>query len=430
MNQRDASHDAEQAVLAALLADSDALGEIADLLRPELFSVSAHAEVAREILALASEKLPADPVLVSQRLAARKAVVPGELPLSLMRAIGTAGNLRHYAEVLDGLWAKREARKVMAEALRSDVDLPAEEFVGSVAQKLSAIETRRGRGAQSLARLMFERLDRREEIQKNPDVLTATTWRTGYGALDALVGGFRAGHLFTIAARPGVGKSAFVTSVTDYVAGKGAPVGIIQLEDYADAVADRALMRTARIPSTLMRDGARWSADMWQKAQFAVNMYANLPVYVDDTHGRTIHDIVGAMRRMHREFGIRVFVLDNLAEVVVDRAERGEERLDRALGRMAKQYRDAAAALGAAPVLVVHLNRDVEKRGDGRPRMSDLKNSGEIEDASHVVAMLSRPPESDVLTVDVVKNRNGPPGLVSLRFDRDTMSVRDEREAA
>lgn len=255
---------------------------------------------------------------------------------------------------------------------------------------------------------MFQRLERLEDYQKHPEKLQV--WRTGYAALDAMVGGFRPGHLFTLAARPGVGKSAFVVGIVENLALRGIPVGILQLEDYADSIADRSLMRLARIPSQLMRDGARWDQNLWGRASATLETVSDWPIFVDDQHGRTIHEITGAMRRMAREHGVKVFVLDNLAEVVIDRQDRSDERLDRALGRIAKQYRDTAAALGAAPLLVVHLNRDVDKRGDGRPRMSDLKNSGELEDASHVVAMLSRPPESDVLTVDLAKNRNGPPG--------------------
>ena len=155
----------------------------------------------------------------------------------------------------------------------------------------------------------------------------------------------------------------------------------------------------------------------------AVQAVADWPVYVDDQHGRTIHDLTAAMRRMHREHGVRVFFLDNVAEVVVDLRDR--ERKDEALGRIARQYRDAAKALGAAPVLVVHLNRDVEKRGDGRPRLSDLKNSGDIEDASHVVSLLWRPENSDKLLVDVAKNRAGPPGEIELLYVRELMEVRE-----
>jgi replicative DNA helicase len=421
---RDTSLEAEQAVLGAIMADPAALAEVGDLFRPELFT-GPHAEIAAEIRTLAMDGKPADPVLLAQRLKGR--VQPSTL-FELQRAVGTTSGIRHYAEVLESLWARREARRIMAEALRSDRDESGEEFVGRIAEGLSAIETRRGKPARRLAEILMKRLERIEACQQDPS-LVPDVWPTGFASLDALVGGFRPGHLFTFAARPGVGKTSILSAISDHLGSRGVPVGIFQLEDYADSVADRSLMRRARIPSTLMRDGARWDKGIWSRASAVVESRCDWPVFIDDTHGRTIHDIAGAMRRMHREHGIKVFMLDNLAEVVIDRQERSEERLDRALGRIAKQFRDTANALGAAPVLVVHLNRKIEERNGGQPRLSDLKNSGEIEDASHVVAMLSRVPESPEITIDIAKNRNGPGGEVVLRWDGQFMSV-CEREAA
>jgi replicative DNA helicase len=424
---RDVMLEAEQAVLGALMCDEQAWDDVVDLWRVEWFAAApAHAEIATEIQVLAREQTAIDPVLVSNRLAARKAAVAPELVFGLARAIGTAANVRHYAEALESLWAKREAKRIAADMLRSDLDCSGEEFVGRFAERLSAIETKRSRPPRRLAEVMFSRLERREAIQKNPGLLQA--WATGFPVLDALVGGFMPGQLFTIAARPGVGKTAFMTSVLKTLAAKKVPTGVFMLEDYADAVADRTLMREGGISSTLMRDSTRWGNESWRRAQSAVEAAADWPVYVDDQHGRTIHDIAGAMRRMAREHGVKVFFLDNLAEVVVDRDERGEERLDRALGRIAKTYRDAAHAVGAAPVLIAHLNRDVEKRA-GKPRMSDLKNSGEIEDASHVVAMLTREKDSDTLIVNLEKNRQGPPGEVELFYDRALMEVRTRNAA-
>jgi replicative DNA helicase len=423
----DVSLEAEQAVLGAILSDPDSLSDVGDLFRPELFT-GHHREIAAELQALAAEQLPSDPVLVAQRLEARKAGVPASVVFDLYRGFGTAGNLRHYAGVLESLWAKREAKRVMVEALRSDRDESGEEFVGRVAEALSAIETRRGQPMQRLAQAIFQRLERAQKYQDHPE-LAPEVWPTGFASLDMLVGGFKPGNLFTFAARPGVGKTAILSAIADHLGMRQVPVAIFQLEDYAESVADRVLMRRARIPSTLMRDGMKWNREMWARASELVESRCDWPIYIDDTHGRNIHELAGAMRRAHRDHGIRVFMLDNLAEVVIDRQDRSEERLDRALGRIAKTFRDTANALGAAPVLVVHLNRDIEKRAGATPRMSDLKNSGEIEDASHVVAVLSRQPDSEELTIDVVKNRQGPPGPVTLFWDGQFMAVR-EREAA
>lgn len=426
---RDVSIESEQAVLGAILADPDALADVADLFRPALFEgAPAHVEIATEIQALARAQQPIDVVTVSQRLQARKAGVPSETVLALARTIGTASNVRHYALTLESLWARREAKRVAKEMLTRELDVAGEEFVGEFAKRLSAIETKSARPARRLSEIMLARLDRREAIQKNPTLLQA--WATGFETLDAMTGGLKPGEVFTIAARPSVGKTALVTSMLKTMARNQVPVGVFQLEDYGDAVADRTLIREGRLSSTMMRDTVRWGTNEWTRATDATARVHDWPIFIDDRHGQTIHDITAGMRRMVREHGCKVFVLDNLAEVVVDRADRSDERHDIAMGRIVKSYRDAARALGAAPVLIVHLNRESAKRNDGRPRLSDIKNSGEIEDASHVVALCARETDSTDLMVYLDKNRNGPQGELTLYYDKEFMTVRNSQQEA
>lgn len=420
---------AEEAVLGTLLIAPEAFDSVADLLRPELFVKPGHREVAVELAALLSAGKPADPVLINRRLADRKADVAPGVVFGLARSVGIVGNVRAYVEALVDLWTKREARRIASDLLRSEADVRGAELVSDFARRLSAVETRSGRPARRLGEVMLERLERREEFQRHPEKLSREVWRTGFHAVDGMIGGLRPGHMVTIAARPGVGKTSFVSAMTDHLASAGVPVGIFQLEDYADSFADRAIMRRMGISSPMMRDGSNWEKWHWDKAAVAVHEKFEWPIFIDDAHQRTIGDIAGAMRRMVRENGVRVFVLDNLSEVVVDAQDRRDERLDRALGRIAKTYRDAAHAVGACPVLVVHLNRDLEKAAGRPPRMSDIKNSGELEDASHVVALLSREKDSDLMTVDIAKNRNGPTGAVELAWEKTSMTVQNRSVA-
>ena len=174
----------------------------------------------------------------------------------------------------------------------------------------------------------------------------------------------------------------------------------------------------------MLRDGSKWQTHHWDRLTSTVLAARDIPVRVDDAHGRTIHDIAGAMRRDASRHGTRVFILDNLAEVVLAGARGIESRLDRELGVVARTFRDTAHSVGAAAVLCVHLNREVERREGQEPRLSDLKNSGDIEDASHVVLMLHRPPGDETsLLVNIEKNRNGPRGRVRLGWNGSTMAV-------
>jgi replicative DNA helicase len=178
----------------------------------------------------------------------------------------------------------------------------------------------------------------------------------------------------------------------------------------------------------LLRDGRQWRTEHWDRIGLNVWPTIDWPIYVDDLHGRTISDITASMRRMAKEHGVRAFIYDNLSETVLEANSRGDQRLDRELGMVARAYRDAAHALDAVPVLLVHLNREIEKRPDPTPRLADLKNSGDIEDASHLIAFLSRnDKESDRIRVDVAKHRNGATGHIFLQWTQQFMAVEDVR---
>ena len=416
MNQPYTDERMERALLSTIFIDNGALKDVSDLFRPDLFSNPDHRLIATTMLGLAQAGKRIDRHMVATRVA-------GKMPASYVATLvdeATVINARQYAETLESLWQGREARRVATDLLRLDPSTSGDQLVGQFSRRLAAIESKQVAEVKSLAEVMVDRLTTFQAIAADPDA--QEYWATGFRLLDGMVGGFRKGEMFTIAARPGVGKTSFVTTVADGLASRGIPVCIFQLEDNADAVADRAILRRAKIGSSLLRDPGAWQKHHWDVVAAAVTKDVSLPVYVDDRHQRTMGDICAQMRKLARDKGVKVFVLDNLSEVLLDKADRGDERLDRALGRMSKQFRDTAQSVGAAAVLVVHLNRDIEKRG-GDAKLSDIKNSGEVEDASHVVAVLSRQPESETLTVDIVKNRNGAKGKIDLRWNGPHMTV-------
>ncbi len=409
----DTSIDLERSVLCSMILDQDLFDEIADIVRPELFAAApAHLAVAPLLIARRRAHQVVDPVLLSKDLG-----TPGILTEILA---SDRGDVRAHTEALADLWVRRELVGIAREIQRQAGNEPSRALLDRYAARLAALEHSRHCPSRLLGDVMADRLNELEAQWRGEAV--REVFPTGLSVLDNLVGGLRPGHLFTIAARPGVGKTALVSTIADHVARAGFPVTIFQLEDYADALADRAISRRARIPSPLLRDGRRWKDEHWQRATPLLAAGANLPIRVDDAHGRTILDIAAAIRRDAREHRTRVFVLDNLAEVVLRRAEGFESRLDRELGVVARTFRDAAQAVGAAPVLCVHLNRELERREGQEPRLSDLKNSGDVEDASHVVAMLYRTGPRD-LSINLAKNRNGPTGRLVLHWDPDFMAV-------
>ena len=405
------SIELERSVLASLLIDQDLFDEVADTIRPEFFAaVPAHVAVAPLLISRRRSRQAVDAVLLSKDL--------GD-PTILHGILATdRGDVRSHTEALHGLWLERELAALGRDLMRQVGQDTPRVLVDRFAARLAGLEQARRRPARLLGDVMADRLERLERQWKGEAI--EEVFPTGLSVLDNYIGGLRPGHLLTIAARPGVGKTALVSTIADHIATAGTPVTIFQLEDYADALADRAISRRAQIPSPLIRNGSRWRDEHWKRA--APLLGTSLPIRVDDAHGRTILDIAAAMRRDAREHGTKVFVLDNLAEVVLVGAKGFESRLDRELGVVARTFRDAAQAVGAAPVMCVHLNRELERRNPAIPQLSDLKNSGDVEDASHVVAMLYRTGPTE-LSINLAKNRNGPTGRLLLRWDPDFMAV-------
>ena len=407
------SVELERSVLASLLTDQDLFDEVADIIRPEMFAAApAHVAVAPILISRRRSRQAVDAVLLTREL--------GD-PGILHEILGTdRGDVRAHTEALHELWLRRELGGLARDLQRQVGQDDPRALLDRYAARLGALELTRRRPSRLLGDVIADRIDLLERQWKGEAV--GEVFPTGISVLDSHIGGLRPGHLLTIAARPGVGKTAMVSTIADNAARSGFPVTIFQLEDYADSIADRAISRRACIPSPLLRDGRRWRDEHWKRATPLLGAEAQLPIRVDDAHGRTMLDIAAAMRRDARDHGTKVFVLDNLAEVVLGGAKGFESRLDRELGVVARQFRDAAQAVGAAPVLCVHLNRELERRNPPVPQLSDLKNSGDVEDASHVVAMLYRTAPTE-LAVNLAKNRNGPTGRLLLHWDPDFMSV-------
>lgn len=418
--------EAEQAVLGALLVEPESWDKVSDVLRDHHFGADAHRRLAGVLFDMILSRRPIDPLLVQTECDRREAGVPPELAMRLAASVGTAANLRNYALAVRSAWVKRKVRQLAAEAAADDSSRSGEEIAADLARRLSVLETARAKPARRLDDLMLGRAEWYEAqalAARGGRPVPLLRLPTGFLRLDQLIGGFGVGHLTLIAGRPGAGKTAFESALADNLAAHGHPVYVFQLEDYAESLADRAMARRAKISTLALRDASKWDGHTWDRAAEA--MARPLPIWIDDEHGMTPTDVAGKMRHARREHGIRVFMVDVLAELDLETSQGGqrqEDRLDRLLGKAAKLLRDTSRELDAACLLFAHLNREIERRADPTPRLADLKNSGELEDAAHLVLFLSRP-ENGGMTVDVAKNRDGPTGRIALGWLEDYMAV-------
>lgn len=420
MNEQINISEAESALIGALVTDGRAFDAVRDLVTPAAFGVETHRQIAEAIWALHGERKPVDPVTVRGTLAAKQQLtdaVAGDFATALSGDYA-GWNARAYAELLRD--EVRERRMLtIAEEFRNRKGTLAER----VNRALRALGELAGDGRKgvSVGDALAGELERWKRERENPDA-PPLVYKTGFPWLDRVAGGLGIGDLSVFAARPGVGKSAFAIALASNLAER-VPVGVFWLEDSAGDFVRRMIARRCAVRATTLRSGRTISDDDWRDIEADRAGLRKLPIWVDDTHGLTATEIAIRMRGMAREHGVRVFIADHLGEMRIEREDRWGDRHDLAVGRAAKIFRDTAKELGAAPVLMAQMNRSVESRAGGMARLSDINNSGEIEQAARLVAFCSRPTR-DAFHLQISKNTGGEADVtVELAWIGDFMTV-------
>ncbi len=322
------------------------------------------------------------------------------------------------------MWARREIESAASRAAQIATSKGSQAAAQDMAETLARLQTGGGR-AKTMTELTYDFVTELQRDMNDPNARVA--FETGYKLYDKHTGGLRPGLLTVLAGRPGNGKTSFVMGMISHLARTGVPVGAFWMEDdWRDAVRRYHSARNY-VPASDLRGDPKKAAQAMNEAAMR-HLEEQDRIFIDDTHGMTVADIAARMRRMHREHGVRVFFADHLGEMRVEREERWGDRHDLALGKAARIFRDTAKELKAAPVLISQMNRQVERRTDGKARMSDLDGSGQVEQAARVIAFLSQghneagEPNGDFLC-DLAKNTNGTPGPIQMRWVPERMAV-------
>lgn len=411
------SVEAEQSVLGAMLLDNRAFDRVGDVVAEGDFYRHEHRLIFGAIASLVMANKPADIITVFERLAAvGKAQDVGGLEHlnALANSVTGAGNARRYAEIV--------ADKAMLRGIIAACDdgstgaFNAQGRTGaavldSVAQKLALLERRSVRKLpRVLADLLPARLD---AIQALADGTATPGMSTSIPRLDRMMaGGLRPGHVYVLAARPSIGKSSFAQAIGMHVAEVHGPVLMLSQEMPESEVADRALSGLGRIDYEGVQTG-RLNDEEWHRLVEAVERGASLKFHVDDQPALRIADIRAKARQVK---GLKLLIVDYLQLCDGDGDNRNAEieQISRALKALAKE-------LGFAVLALSQLNREVEKRGSKEPMLSDLRDSGAIEQDADVVMFLW--PVSDfesgsrIVGVKLDKNRQGKKGRFALDFD-------------
>jgi replicative DNA helicase len=424
------SIEAEQSVLGGLLLDSSAWDNVADAVRSDDFYRPDHRIIFDAIGQLATQGKPCDAVTVSEQLERT-----GQLEASgglaylatLARDTPTAANVRAYADIVRERSLLRQllnAGTEIAASVFNNEGETARELVDSAEGRVFAIAEQgtRGRseGAVSVSSMMQGLIDKIDDWHNNPDGLRGLP--TGFDEFDRKTGGLRAGDLVVVAGRPSMGKTTFAVNMAEYAAlksGVKASVAIFSMEMPSEQLMTRMLSSIGRVSLSHIRSG-KISDEDWPRITGAAGQLGEAKIFIDETPGLTPTELRARARRVSREHGLGLVVVDylQLMQVPGTKENRATEiaEISRGLKALAKELKVPVIALS-------QLNRGVEQRVDKKPVMSDLRESGAIEQDADMILLIYREEVYDknttkkgIAEIDLAKHRNGETGTFLLTF--------------
>lgn len=421
-----ASKEAEISLLGAILIDNDALVEVSEFLRPEHFYGENLAKIFEAMLKLYEERLPIDIVTVAEKLKESRMLtkVGGRAFLTKLAAeVPTAANAESYGRIIKALSARRELISAAARITEKafDESLPSDQLLDTAEQEIFSLSQRHLKNIPlSLRQVLTASFDRLDELQKLGSGLRGIP--TGFVQLDRMLAGMQDSNLLILAARPGVGKTAFSLNIARHVAvEEKLPTVVFSLEMSKEELVDRLLVRQGLIDAWKLKTGQLSDSDFSSLSE-AMGVLAEAPLFIDDTPGMTVAEVRAKARRLQVDKGIRFIIVDYLQLM------HGQTRDNRVqeVSEISQGLKNLARELKVPVLAAAQLSRAMEQRG-GRPRLSDLRESGSIEQDSDVVMFLHREDEDvrEMVTCSIEKHRNGPVGSFQLYFNGKQVSFFD-----
>ncbi|WP_046180626.1 replicative DNA helicase [Domibacillus tundrae] len=420
--------EAEQAVLGAVFLEPSALTVASEILIPEDFYRNAHQQIYLTMLKLGDHGKAVDVVTVTEDLAAQKLIedVGGISYLSeLASAVPTAANIEYYARIVEEKSLLRRLIRT-ATTIASDGYEREDEVEGllSEAEKsIMEVAQRKNAGAfHNIKDVLVRTYDNIELLHNRKGDVTGIP--TGFAELDRMTAGFQRNDLIIVAARPSVGKTAFALNIAQNVAtNTDETVAIFSLEMGAEQLVMRMLCAEGNINAQNLRTGALTDED-WRKLTMAMGSLSNSGIYIDDTPGVRIGEIRSKCRRLKQEQGLGMILIDYL-QLIQGNGRAGENR-QQEVSEISRSLKSLARELEVPVIALSQLSRGVEQRQDKRPMMSDIRESGSIEQDADIVAFLYRDDYYDkesenknMIEIIIAKQRNGPTGTVELAFVKE-----------
>jgi replicative DNA helicase len=421
--------DAERSLLGGILVDPEALNKIVDIVDVDDFYREDHRTIFQLVMDLYEKNEPIDLLTVSS-MARDKGLTEkmgGVANLSrLVDVMPTSANIAHYARMVKEKALLRNLMHVATDIVERgyEVDTNVDTFIDDAERMIFQIAEKKYRPSFfSIKDLVWESMKTIESLKSRVDGITGVA--TGFTDLDRMTGGLQPADLIVVAGRPSMGKTSFALNIAQYaaVAGDGEttlPVGVFSLEMSKEQLAMRLLSSEAEVEFFKIRSGGLKEEERTSLGRAAGKLYG-APLYIDDTPALSILDLRARARRLKKEHGLALLVVDYLQLMRgrtsnLDRREQEISEISRSLKALAKE-------LNVPVIAISQLNRMVEQREDKRPRLSDLRESGAIEQDADVIIFIYRDvvynkdsKEPNTAEIIVGKQRNGPVGDVRLAF--------------
>lgn len=415
--------DAESSVLGAILIDKDAIGLVSEIISPKDFYNDLNGIIFDAMLTLYEERKPIDLITLKKELKKIKNgdKVDASYFDDLVNAVPTAANVENYAEIIRDEATKRSLISVGTQITETafDEEKGINEMLDRAESSIFAISQGHNvKGFIQIKEGLAESFDRIDELHKKGAGFRGIT--TGFTDLDNTLSGLQPSNLVILAARPGQGKTAMVINMAQNIAvTQKNPVGIFSLEMSQEELVDRLLVGQADVDAWRLKTGKLSESDFTKLSQ-AMGELADAPIFIDDSPGLSILEMRTKARRLQMEHGIKLLIVDYLQ--LADPGRRYDSRVQE-VAIVSQGLKNLARELKIPVLAVSQLSRAVEHRGEKRPQLADLRESGAIEQDADVVMFLYR--TDDVATgiiptkLLIAKHRNGPTGEIDLLFKGD-----------
>lgn len=426
--------EAEQAVLGAMLIKKEAIAEVQEILQPDDFYREAHRIVYEAMVQLQNNDEAVDLVTLTEQLRKSEQLDKiGGLAFitQLANAVPTAANVVYHAKIVKEKAELRSlinaATAIASAAYEDNTDV--ENIMDDAEKKILAVANRQNGGAfESMKSIVMRTFERINVLYESKGGLTGIS--SGFKDLDKLTAGLQKSDLILVAARPSMGKTAFTLNIASYVGTHGGKVAFFSLEMSKEQLMQRMLCAEGGIDATKLRTG-QLDTPEWNKLVHVADTLSRAPIYIDDTAGITVMELRSKARRLKAEHGLDLIIIDYL-QLMQGRPSKNGDNRQQEISEISRSLKALARELDVPVIALSQLSRSVESRQIKKPMLSDLRESGSLEQDADIVMFLYREDYYDkdtenknITDIIVAKHRNGPVDTISLFFQKEYTKFRD-----